>query len=67
MTNLSQLLIFFLKTEHNDENLQYLHGLSIAGPHCLWLPHWDMDGGFLTVAEPHCVVALLEKQPKKRH
>jgi hypothetical protein len=26
-----------------------------------------MDGGFLTVAEPHCVVDLLEsKQEKKR-
>jgi hypothetical protein len=25
-----------------------------------------MDGGFLTVAEPHCVVALLEKQTSKK-
>jgi hypothetical protein len=67
MTELSQWLIiiifFFLNT--TTKNLRYLQEkLSIAGPHCLWLLHEDMDGGFLSVAEPHCVVALPGKQTK---
>ena len=64
MTDLSQWFNFFFLKHNDKKKLRYLQRLSIAGPHCLWLLHLDMVGGFLSVAEPHCVVALPGKQTK---